>query len=243
MLAAVLAGNCHKVSSPVIPGNESSEPGNDTLISPVVTSDKDSSTYKYLALGDSYTIGQSVAANLNFPHQVISLLKKQGLKVYEPDIIAVTGWTTDDLKAAILNRSPSADYDVVSLLIGVNDQYVGYSLDHYRAGFEQLLKQAVGYAKGKADHVVVLSIPDWGVTPFATGRDRNAIASEIDAFNKANYELSKRYNVHYINITLDTRQMANNSALVAPDGLHPSGEEYLVWAKKLSPVLVGILRD
>lgn len=242
-MVTILAGNCRKESSPVIRESERSGPANDTLIAPVATSKKDSNTYTYLALGDSYTIGQSVPAKLSFPHQAVTLLKKQGWKVHEPDIIAVTGWTTDDLEVAVQRRSPGADYDVVSLLIGVNDQYVGYSLEHYRAGFEQLLKQAIGYAKGKADHVVVLSIPDWGVTTFAAGRDRNIIATEIDVFNDVNYELSTRYHVRYINITPDTRQMGNNPLLVAPDGLHPSGDEYLIWSEKLAPVMASIFYD
>jgi lysophospholipase L1-like esterase len=235
--------NCDKGSVPVIPEGERPVSGNDTLIYPVVTGKKDGNTYTYLALGDSYTIGQSVAVKSNFPHQTVSLLKKQGWDVCEPNIIAVTGWTTDNLESAIQTRSPSADYDVASLLIGVNDQYVGYSLEHYRLGFEQLLKQAIGFARGKAGHVVVLSIPDWGVTPFAAGRDRDAIAKEIDAFNEVNHKISRQYNVHYINITPDTRQMANNPMLVASDGLHHSGDEYLVWSKKLATIMNGIFHE
>ena len=152
--------------------------------------------YNYLALGDSYTIGESVPAAENFPNQVTKMMSN-GSVVFNPSrIIAKTGWTTDELEAGI-NTAQGSDpllpaYDFVSLLIGVNNQYRNRPVDNYRNEFEQLLRKAIGYAGGKADHVVVLSIPDWGVTPFANGRDRDRIAREIDQYNAASRELAER---------------------------------------------------
>ena len=127
-----------------------------------------------------------------------------------------------------------SSYDFASLLIGVNNQYRGQSTDSYKPQFEELLRKAILFAGNKADHVVVLSIPDWGVTPFATGRDRDQVAREIDAYNAANKEITARYNVHYIDITPWTREASGDLSLLAPDGLHPSGKEYRRWAEKIA---------
>jgi lysophospholipase L1-like esterase len=152
-------------------------------------------------------------------------------------IIAKTGWTTDELETGIVTANIAeplrSSYDFVSLLIGVNNQYRGRSVDSYKPEFEALLQKAINYAGGKADHVVVLSIPDWGVTPFAAGRDRAQIAREIDAYNAANKQIAEQYNVHYINITPWTREAANDNTLLAGDGLHPSGKEYKRWAENV----------
>lgn len=194
--------------------------------------------YYYLALGDSYTIGQSVPEQDNFPNQVVSSMLNNAIPFYPARIIAKTGWTTDELEAGIVTANIAdplrSSYDFVSLLIGVNNQYRGRTVDSYKIEFEALLKKAILLAGNKADHVLVLSIPDWGVTPFATGRNRIQIAAEIDNYNAANKEITLRYNVHYIDITSWTREAATNTALLAPDGLHPSGIEYKRWAEKIA---------
>lgn len=194
--------------------------------------------YYYLALGDSYTIGESVKPEENFPNQVFRLIRDQHDGFQAPRIIARTGWTTDELETGIRDAdliSPlGSRYDFVTLLIGVNDQYRGRSINNYKPAFEALLKRSIGFAGDRADRVVVLSIPDWGVTPFAVGSDREKIAKEIDAFNSANEEIARLYNIHYINITPWTREAATDPSLLAGDGLHPSAKEYKRWAEKVS---------
>lgn len=199
-------------------------------------------THSYLALGDSYTIGESVPESKNFPNQTAALLQKKGIKMAEPTIIAKTGWTTDELQEQLSRTRMALPFDVVTLLIGVNNQYRGRSADEYAVQFEQLLQQAIGYAGDRPGHVIVLSIPDWGVTPFAEGRDRKKIAAEIDAFNTLNERISIKYNVHYINITPFTREAVTNPKLVAKDGLHPSGLDYARWAKQVAEAMQGILK-
>ena len=191
-------------------------------------------THTFLALGDSYTIGHNVLPAENFPAQTFQLLMQLGYNFKSPEIVATTGWTTDELQNNINNRSFNPPYDVVTLLIGVNNQYRGHPVDSYKPEFENLLKQAIKFAGGKSDHVIVLSIPDWGVTPFAAGRDRDQIAREIDEYNTANKFISEMYKVHYIDITPWTREAANDPTLIATDGLHPSAKEYKRWAEKLA---------
>ena len=194
--------------------------------------------YHYLALGDSYTIGEMVAPPDNFPGQVYAMMKNDTVDFQPARIIAKTGWATDELETGIIavnNAEPlRSSYDFVSLLIGVNNQYRGRSVESYKPEFEELLKKAIRYADNRADRVVVLSIPVWGVTPFANGRDRAQIAREIDAYNAANKLVAEQYNVHYINITPWTREAAADNSLLASDGLHPSGKEYKRWATAIS---------
>jgi lysophospholipase L1-like esterase len=194
--------------------------------------------YNYLALGDSYTIGESVPVAQNFPNQVVSSMLNNAIPFLPSRVIAKTGWTTDELEAGIVtnnNDNPLLpSYDFVTLLIGVNNQYRSRSVDNYKTEFEGLLRKAIQYAGNKADRVVVLSIPDWGVTPFANGRDRVQIATEIDAYNTANKQITQQYNVHYIDITPWTREAATDNSLLASDGLHPSGKEYQRWAERIS---------
>ena len=152
--------------------------------------------YTYLALGDSYTIGQSVLSSENFPNQTVQLLNQQNYNFKSPEILATTGWTTDELQTNINNHVFTPPYDFVSLLIGVNNQYRGRSVENYKPEFESLLKQAIQFAGGNANRVIVVSIPDWGVTPFANGRDRTQIAKEIDDYNAANRYISGSYKVH-----------------------------------------------
>lgn len=197
---------------------------------------------RYLALGDSYTIGESVQPTQNFPHQTVALLRKQKIKIDEPTIIATTGWTTDELQDALSKVRLATPFDFVTLLIGVNNQYRGRSLENYAAEFTQLLQQAIDYAGGRKERVIVLSIPDWGITPFAEGRDRQKIAAEIDAFNAVNEHIAKQYEVHYLNITSFTREGATNLSLIAEDGLHPSAADYKRWAAKLAHKMSDILK-
>lgn len=182
---------------------------------------------RYLALGDSYTIGESVAASERFP---VQLAKQLGLG--EPEIIAKTGWTTDELNAAIDAAKPHSPYELVTLLIGVNNQYRGRDTEQYRREFAALLQRAIGFAGGHAKHVVVVSIPDWGITPFAEGRDRAKIAREIDQFNAINREETQRAGAHYADITPVSRR---ETTLIAPDGLHPSGAMYTKWVDVIVP--------
>jgi lysophospholipase L1-like esterase len=190
-------------------------------------------TYSYLALGDSYTIGESLPLEDNFPHQTVDLLQKKGISITDPEIVAMTGWTTDELMDAISKRSLKSKYDYVSLLIGVNNQYRGRDIATYQKEFEQLLLQAIQFAGDNPQHVFVLSIPDWGVTPFAEGRDRATIASEIDQLNFVNKKISEKYKVHYIGITDGNREVKQDLSLLAEDRLHPSKKEYARWAEKL----------
>ena len=199
-------------------------------------------SYTFLALGDSYTIGESVSANDNFPNQVVQLLRKVGFDFRTPEIIAKTGWTTDELLAAIHNQNLLVKYDFVTLLIGVNNQYRGRTVDNYKTEFENLLKQAIQFADDNKNHVIVLSIPDWGVTPFAEGRDRQQISNEIDNYNAANKQIAERYGVQYLDITPWTREAATDISLLANDGLHPSGKEYKRWAEKLSNIMKSTIR-
>lgn len=191
-------------------------------------------TLSYLALGDSYTIGESLPLEDNFPHQTVALLRKKGIAMSDPEIVAKTGWTTDELMDAITKRSLKSMYNYVSLLIGVNNQYRGRDITSYQKEFEQLLLQAIQFAGGNPEHVFVLSIPDWGTTPFAEGRDRAKIAREIDQFNLGNLKIAQQYKVRYIEITSSTREAKQDLSLVADDKLHPSKKEYTRWAEKLS---------
>jgi lysophospholipase L1-like esterase len=189
----------------------------------------------YLALGDSYTIGEQVPAEENFPHQTVAILKQHfHLAVATPKIIAVTGWTTDELNAAIKAESIQEHFDIVTLLIGVNNQYRGRDLDNYAAEFKDLLNQAIVFANGRASHVFVLSIPDWGVTPFAEGKNKAEIARQIDAYNEVNQKISSDYSCNYIEITESTRTNGLNESYLTPDKLHYAAKEYKIWAERLA---------
>ena len=198
--------------------------------------------YSYLALGDSYTIGEQVPIHDNFPYQAVQLLRKQNIDVADPVIIATTGWTTDELAASIHEHNLNETFSFVTLLIGVNNQYRGRGIDNYKLEFLQLLDQAIVFAKGNASHVFVVSIPDWGVTPFAEGRDRQQIAKEIDKYNAACKQIALEYKCQYVEITASTRANGQNKDYLAADGLHPSGKEYSVWAEKLAEMISGTLK-
>ena len=196
---------------------------------------------RYLALGDSYTIGESVPEQERWPNQLAMLLEAEGIQA-EVTIIARTGWTTSELWEGIQAREPQPPYDLVSLLIGVNNQYRGYSIGEYREQFTFLLNKAIEYAGTEPERVIVLSIPDWGVTPFAADRDREPIAHEIDRFNSVNREESEKAGVHYVDVTPSSRMAADESSLIADDGLHPAGKMYAIWAEQVLPVAKTILQ-
>jgi lysophospholipase L1-like esterase len=198
--------------------------------------------YHFLALGDSYTIGESVKEHERWPVQLAVLIREQKFDVGDPVIIAKTGWTTDELDAAIDRENPQGPFDIVSLLIGVNNQYRGRSEQEYRIQFVHLLRRAIAFAGNIASHVFVLSIPDWGVTPFAEGRDRGEIAREIDLFNAINLEEANRAGAQYVDITPISREVIRDPSLIASDGLHPSGKMYAQWARLALPEAMKTLK-
>lgn len=190
---------------------------------------------RFLALGDSYTIGESVDAAERWPVQLAQRLRAEGVDMEDPLIIATTGWTTDELAAGIARGSPQGPYALVSLLIGVNNQYRGRDLNEYRQEFVSLLERAIALAGGQPQHVIVLSIPDWGVTPFAANRHRERVSGEINAFNAVNAEEAARLGARYVDITPISRQAAADPDLLAGDGLHPSGKMYTAWTELVLP--------
>jgi len=190
----------------------------------------------FLALGDSYTIGESVAISERWPVQLARLLREQKIDLDDPTIIARTGWTTAELSAGIDRAKPQGVYDLVSLLIGVNNQFRGRSQEEYRKEFVALLQRAIAFADQRPTRVLVLSIPDWGVTPFARGRDRAAIGAAIDAFNAINREETARSGALYVDVTPISREAVNDPELIARDGLHPSGKMYAEWARLALPM-------
>lgn len=205
------------------------------------------SVVRYLALGDSYTIGESVDESERWPMQLASQIESFGEQtedgLIEVTIIARTGWTTSELWEGIQAREITPPYDLVSLLIGVNNQYRGYDINEYREEFTFLLNKAIEYAGGDVNRVIVLSIPDWGVTPFAGSRNSKQIAVEINQFNAVNREETKNAGAHYIDITPISREAINNPALIAGDGLHPSGKMYSEWVQLALPVALEILDE
>ncbi|MBS0558177.1 MAG: SGNH/GDSL hydrolase family protein [Proteobacteria bacterium] len=187
---------------------------------------------RFLALGDSYTIGEGLPASENWPHQLAALLH-----LGAPEIVARTGWTTDELSVAMDAHAFHPPYDLVTLLIGVNNQYRGRDLENYRTEFRMLLERAIAFAGGNPQHVVVVSIPDWGVTRFGaqSGRDVAQVAREIDAFNAAATEISARSHVHFVDITATSRDRGGNADMLAADGLHPSAAMYARWLATIEP--------
>lgn len=196
----------------------------------------------FLSLGDSYTIGESVAENERWSVQLADMLRAKKINIKNPDIIARTGWTTADLATAIKQSNNTTKYDLVSLLIGVNNQYRGQSIGVYRMELQGLLKTTIQFAKGNNKRVFVLSIPDWGITPFAKERDRLKIATEIDAFNAVCKEECDKAGVAYFDITALSRTAANDEELIAKDKLHFSGKMYHQWAKDIAPQVEKLLK-
>jgi len=202
-------------------------------------------TRRYVALGDSYTIGEGVSPSERWPALLASALRQRGVPIADPVIVARTGWTTSELLAAldaISSPLPRA-FDLVSLLIGVNDQYRGLGVHAFRDGFEKLVSRALDYAGGEPRHVVVVSIPDWGVTPFAASDPRGAIAigGEINQFNAIARDAARQADMGFVDVTPLSRQAATDRTLLAPDGLHPSGAMYASWVELLEPVALRAL--
>jgi lysophospholipase L1-like esterase len=187
---------------------------------------------KFLALGDSYTIGEAVDQGQRWPVQLVDQLRKKGFKCDDPKIIATTGWRTDDLKNAILKENPSKDYTLVSLLIGVNNQYQGKSSESYAPEFQELLKIAIEFAGGDKSKVFVVSIPDYGFTPFGKEK-KDHITMAIDEFNSVNKKITHALGVKYFNITDISRKGFEDPELVASDGLHPSAKMYKLWVERI----------
>jgi lysophospholipase L1-like esterase len=195
----------------------------------------------YLALGDSYTIGEKVASGERFPGQLTQRLRATGVEMRSPQIIARTGWTTTDLFMQIVKARPQGPFDLVTLLIGVNNQYRGMNLDEYQREFEVLVEQAIDFTGMDAGRVIVLSLPDWGVMPYARNFSRALIGQQIDAFNRANKAIAGAKGVRYVNITPLSRKCGENASLVASDGLHPSAKQYQQWVDLILPEALAAL--
>jgi lysophospholipase L1-like esterase len=210
--------------------------GNTTII-PMQPDTAASAAKTYLALGDSYTIGQSVQANERFPYLTAKALRSQGLNVQDPQYIATTGWTTVDLQTAINQENPGPHYDIVTLLIGVNDQYQHRDTADYRIRFTQLLNKAISLADNRRNRVFVLSIPDYSATPFVGAGSKAMVSTEIGWFNAINKEITLQYHIAYIDITPLTLEVATDASLQASDNLHYSGKEHQKWADLLAPVI------
>jgi len=205
--------------------------------------DKAKNEFSFLALGDSYTVGQGVATDKTWPRQLSTRLVKDGVNL-SVEIVARTGWTTGDLLGALNNNQNASDrYDLVSLLIGVNNQYQGRSISEFESQFEQLLKLAIGLAGNDADKVFVLSIPDYGVTPFGQSGNPEEISAELKEFNRLKKETSEEYGVTYFNITDISQKASSDLTLLAADQLHPSAIMYAMWVGRIESNIVSILID
>ena len=223
--------SCTKSNNNRMPGQSSD------LIPPVDT------LKTYLALGDSYTIGESIDISGRYPVQAIAALKKEGIAFADPEIIATTGWTTADLLHAISKKSTTPAYDIVTLLIGVNNQYQGRSVAEYTTQFTSLLHQSIAFAGNRPSHVIVISIPDYAVTPFGESTGNAAsISVQVDAFNAINKQVSLSCHVNYVDITSESRKAAADPTLVAHDGLHYAAKEYGVWAALIVQQIENILK-
>jgi len=203
---------------------------------------KEARASTYLALGDSYTIGQSVPEADQWGRQLVGLLRADSVEISNPVTIAQSGWTTSELALAIAAKNPEPIYDMVSLLIGVNNQYRGQSIDTYRTEFSELLETSIRLAKGNPEHVLVLSIPDWGTTPFGRNYNPEQVAAEIDLFNAVAKEVTEAAGIPFINITTLTREAAADQSYIAGDGLHYSGKMHREWALLALPYAKQILK-
>lgn len=198
---------------------------------------------RILSLGDSYTIGEGVAPADRWPARLAALLRERGMAIAEPAIVARTGWTTDELDAGIDQAALAPPYDAVTLMIGVNDQYRGRSAADYRPEFRALLARAVALAGGAPARTIVLSIPDWGVMPFAADRDRPRIARELDELNAINRAEAAHAGAQYVDVTVASRRAAGDLSMVGADGLHPSAPAHDTWARLVLPVALDALAD
>ncbi len=196
----------------------------------------------YLALGDSYTIAEGCALHESFPYQTVQLLRSNGFATHPPEIVARTGWTTTELLNHLEGIMLNNAYDVVSLLIGVNNQYRQLSVEQYGDEFQQLLHLAVQKAGDQVNNVFVLSIPDWGLTPFAQKQDSSLITKEIALFNEMNLQISRQSGVHYVDITNASPEVADHPEYFAGDGLHPSAKAYKRWSKLLTDKVISVIK-
>ena len=196
--------------------------------------------YSYLALGDSYTIGEQVLLSESFPYQTVQMLRQNNLSFFAPEIIAKNEWTTDELQSEIDKTLFLKKYDFVSLLIGVNDQYRERNLDEFKIHFEQLLQKAISFSNYNLQNVFVLSIPDWGTMPFAKDRNVNKIAKEIDIYNECCKNITQKSGCTFIDITQSQRIDSKNPKMIAADGLHPSALEYTKWAKQFATAIAEV---
>lgn len=196
----------------------------------------------YLALGDSYTIGEGVPIEGRWPVQLVARLRERGVMVGDPRIIATTGWTTDELTSAMDEAGLRGSFSLATLLIGVNNQYRGRSASEYREQFLALLQRAVALA-GDSRRVIVVSIPDWGVTAFAEGRDRAAIGSEIDTFNAIAHDETVRAHARWADVTPASRGAGAKKDMLVEDGLHPSAAQYATWVEVILPEAQAAVRE
>jgi lysophospholipase L1-like esterase len=190
--------------------------------------------HSLLCLGDSYTIGEGVPLHQSFPYQVVQLLRKQGHLFHAPEIVAQTGWTTTELAEFLIHHSFEQQYDFVTLLIGVNNQYRDMEVEDFADDFEYLLKKAISLCSEHEKQVMVISIPDWGITPFAKAKNSKKIAEEINTFNTTASLLAAKYNVAWLDIRDDYRKTGGELEMLAADGLHPSGSLFSLWAEEIS---------
>lgn len=222
-----------------------------TMVAPAVAAVKTSDTTKitisdtlnYLALGDSYTAGVEVNLQDTYPYQLDSVLNARSFHILPPLEIAKPGWTTGDLINAVAGSAVSnKKFGIVTLMIGVNDEAQGLGVSDYRLKFAQILNTAINLTGGKASHVFVLSIPDWGVTPFAKGQE-GTIGPQIDLFNDVNKSITLQAGANYINVTDVSRLAATDTTLLATDSLHPSKKMYQIWTNLLEPLVTGKLKN
>lgn len=198
---------------------------------------------RYLALGDSYTYGEGVEPRERYTSQLADAVRREGIWLADPEPVAENGWTSVDLERALAARHPSGPFALVTILIGVNDQFQRRSLEEYRQTLHELLVRAVALAGCDPTRVIAISIPDWSVTPFAGGRDRARIAAEITRFNEVYRAEATGAGVRWLEVTEESRRAADDRKLLADDGLHPSAEMYRRWAARLEPIALAALRD
>ncbi len=201
-----------------------------------------SESLRFLALGDSYTIGEAVSEELRWPNILADSLQKKGFEISNPKIIATTGWTTDELLDALNEENLSKNYNLVSLLIGVNNQYRGYSIDQYKKEFKTLIEKAINYADGKAENVFVVSIPNYGVTPFGLTKGESKVRKELLNYDKIAESIASEYGIPFVNITPVSEKAKNDKSYIASDELHPSGKQYQEWVELIYPVAENIIK-
>jgi lysophospholipase L1-like esterase len=199
-------------------------------------------THTYLALGDSYTIGESLPLPQSFPYQVVQMLRKKGVPIHAPEIIAKTGWTTDELTSAMRDHQFEAKYDFVTLLIGVNNQYRGREVIPFKEELENLIVRAIELANGKKDHVLLLTIPNYGITPFAASLDREKITRELEVYNSVIKALAIQYKVSLVDSGPDFNAAKDHAELLATDDLHPSAQAYEQWAQRVAAQVFSLLK-